>query len=109
MEYFERMKALQADSDIKIKKLASILNVEKHSLGNYLNGKRTAPYNVLVRFAQYYHVTTDYIFGLTDDREPPYPVSAQERRMLEAYRTLSKEQRELIAKNIAIMQEQNRR
>jgi len=109
MEYFERMKALQVDSDIKIKKLASILDIEKHSLGNYLNGKRTTPYNVLVRFAQFYHVTTDYIFGLTDDREPPFPVSAKERRLLEAYRTLNREQRELIAKNIAIMQEQNRR
>ncbi len=109
MGYVERMKALQTDSDIKIQKLASILNVEKHNLGNYLNGRRTMPYEVLVRFAQYYHVTTDYIFGLTDDPQPPYPVSEAERAMLEAYRTLSQDQKELIVKNIAIMQEQNQR
>ncbi len=109
MEYIERMKALQTDSDTKIQKLASILDVEKHNLGNYLNGRRTMPYDVLVRFAQHYHVTTDYIFGLTDDPKPPFPVSASEREMLNGFRSLSKEQRELIVKNIAIMQEQNRR
>ncbi len=109
MGYIERMKALQTDSDTKIQKLASILDVEKHNLGNYLNGRRTMPYDVLVRFAQYYHVTTDYIFGLTDDPQPPYPVSTGERAMLEDFRTLTRDQKELIVKNIALMREQNRR
>ncbi len=67
------------------------------------------PYDVLVRFAQYYHVTTDYIFGLTDDPQPPYPVSAGERELLEGFRTLTRDQKELIVKNISLMREQNRR
>ncbi len=108
MTYVERMKAIQTDSDIKVRALSKILNVQEHNLGSYLNGRRTMPYDVLVSFAQYYHVTTDYILGLTDDPAPPYPVSAGERKMLEVFRTLNREQKELILQSIALMNRQNR-
>ena len=78
-------------------------------MSNYLNGNRSIPYDVLVRFAQYFHVTTDYLLGLTDTPEPPFPVSAAERELLSLFRTLSKEQKELIAQNIDLMVKQNQR
>lgn len=109
MTYVERAKAIQADSDIKVRALAPHLNTNEHALGSYLNGKRTMPYDVLVRFAQYFHVTTDYLLGLTDTPEPPFPVSASERELLSLFRTLSKEQKELIAQNIDLMVKQNQR
>lgn len=109
MTLVERAKAIQADSDIKIRTLAPRLNTSEHALGSYLNGKRTMPYDVLVNFAQYFHVTTDYLLGLTDDPSLPYPVSARERAMLEQFRTLSREQKELIVQNIDLMVRQNQR
>lgn len=107
MTLLERAKAIQTDSDIKIRALAPHLNTNEHALGSYLNGKRTMPYDVLVNFAQYFHVTTDYLFGLTDDPAPPYPVSSGERAMLESFRSLSREQKELILQNIEFMRRQN--
>ena len=109
MNYVERAKAIQTDSDIKIRALAPHLNTNEHALSNYLNGKRTMPYDVLVRFAQYFHVTTDYLLGLTDTPEPPFPVSAPERELLTQFRTLTREQKELIAKNVDLMVQQNQR
>lgn len=109
MVLHERMKEIQTDSDVKIKTLASQFGVGANSMGNYLNGKRDVPYDVLVAFAKYYHVTTDYLLGLTDDPQLPYPVSAQERAMLEHFRSLSKEQKELAQQSIELMFQQNQR
>ena len=69
MELHERMKAIQTDSDIKIKTLAAQFSISENALGNYLNGRRAVPYDVLVKFADYYQVTTDYLLGRTDKRE----------------------------------------
>ena len=107
MTFPERAKAIQTDSDIKVRALAKALDVHEYNLGSYLNGKRTMPYDVMISFAKYYHVTTDYLLGLTDDPAPPYPVSPSERTMLESFRSLSREQRELIVQNIEFMRRQN--
>ena len=109
MVLHERMKELQVDSDVKVRTLAGVFGVQENALGNYLNGKRTVPYEVLVAFAQYYQVTTDYLLGLTDDPQRPYPVSKGERALLERLRSLRPEQRELIAQNVEFMYQQNRR
>lgn len=109
MELHERMKSIQTDSDIKVKALAAEFSVGQTAMSNYLNGIRTVPYDVLVRFAQYFHVTTDYLLGLTDDPQPPFPLFAQEQALLEQFRTLSREQKELIVQNIGLMVKQNQR
>ncbi len=109
MMLHERMKELQTDSDMKIRTLAELFGVSENALGNYLNGKRNVPYEVLVAFAKYYHVTTDYLLGLTDEPAPPYPVSQGERALLERLRTLSREQKELVHQSVELMFQQNQR
>lgn len=109
MEPCERMKEIQTDSDLKIKSLSAHLGMEGHNLGNYLNGKRTVPYDVLVKFAEYFHVTTDYLLGLTDEPLPPFPVSAEERDMVARFRALTGAQKELILQGMELMEKQNRR
>lgn len=109
MTLHERMKELQTDSDVKVRTLAAQFRISENVLGNYLNGKRRVPNDILVEFAKFYHVTTDYLLGLTDDPQLPYPVSAQERAMLEHFRSLSKEQKELVQQSIELMFQQNQR
>ena len=36
----------------------------------YENGKREIPAWALIKLADYYHTSTDYILGRTDRREP---------------------------------------
>lgn len=109
MRLHERMKAIQTDSDVKIRTLSERLEVSEHSLGNYLNGKREVPYDVLVKFSRYYHVTADYLLGLTDDPALPFPLSAEERALVTRYRTLTGAQRELVEQSMELMEKQNRR
>ena len=109
MEWFVRAKALQTDSDVKIRTLANEFDISEHTLSNYLNGKRTMPYGVLVQFANYFGVTTDYLLGRAEQPELPFAVSLNERAMLSEFRTLGKEQKELIVQNIKLMKAQNER
>ncbi len=109
MSYGSRMKEWITDHNIRQKALAKEFHVTESMMSHYMTGLNEVTVDVLVKFAVREGLTVDYLVGLTDDPKPPYPVSAKERQLLEAYRTLEKDQRELIVKNIAIMQEQNRR
>ena len=105
----DRARALLTDHDIKQKNLAKFLNISEAKMSNYLNGKSDMPTRVVTGIAQYFHVTTDYLLGLTDYPELPVRLSAGERELVERLRTLSRDQKELIAQNIRLMQEQNQR
>ncbi len=108
MDYQARIKAMIEDSDTRQKALAAALNINQSTFSNYVTGRTSTPPEVIAEIAQYFHVTTDYILGLTDDPAPPYPVSAGEREMLEVFRTLNREQKELILQSISLMHKQNR-
>lgn len=104
-----RAKILVTDGDVKQKKLAAIIGISEAKLSHYLNERYDMPTHVVVSLAEYFHVSADYLLGLTDVPEVPMPLSPPERQLVENFRTLNREQKELIAKNIAIMQEQNQR
>lgn len=109
MNVAERAKELQTDNDVTVRALSKAIGVNEHNLGNYLNGKRVMPYDVLIAIAQYFHVTTDYLLGLTDDPYPPFSISPKEREMLGQFRVLSSEQKELLINNMEFMAQQNQR
>ncbi len=51
----------------------------------------------------------DYLVGLSDEPMPPIRLTESECQLIENFRTLHSTQKELIVKNVAIMQEQNQR
>ena len=68
MNYWERIKALREDNDLTQKALAKYLNIAQNTYSQYENGKREIPINMLIKLCQYYHVSADYILGLTNDK-----------------------------------------
>ena len=109
MHYGARAKAWITDHDIKQKALAKEFHVTEGMFSHYMTGRNDIPVDVLVKFAQHFHITMDYLVGLCDDPEPPFHLSTQEKQMVTQFRTLSREQRELILQNLKLMQEQNSR
>lgn len=63
---FHRIRDLREDHDLTQKQLAKILNCSQQVYSNYELGQRDIPTDILIRLAQFYHVSTDYILGLTD-------------------------------------------
>jgi len=105
----ERIKDIISDRNMTQKQLAGELRLHQGTLSGYLRDQRQMPYSILVEVCQVLDVSADFLLGLTDARESPQVLTAEERRYLEDRRALTPQQRELVEVQIATMKEQNRR
>ena len=69
---FQRIRDLREDNDLKQEDLAKLLNCTQACYSNYENGRRDIPTEVLNALADFYNVSTDYLLGRTNVKEP-YP------------------------------------
>ena len=67
---FQRIQDLRIDSDLSQKKIGEILHISQRSYSHYETGSRTIPIEMLIRLADYYDTTIDYLVGRTDNKEP---------------------------------------
>ena len=61
-----RLKELRKSRNISQLKLAIDLNMNQNSISRYENMEREADYETLIRFADYFDVSLDYLLGRTD-------------------------------------------
>lgn len=69
--YFQRLKDLRDDKDMTQKEIASILGIEQTVYSRYERGFQTIPVEHLLKLADFYNTSTDYILGRTNDSKPP--------------------------------------
>ncbi|MBE7091115.1 MAG: helix-turn-helix transcriptional regulator [Clostridiales bacterium] len=62
-----RLKKLRKDKKISQLKLALDLEMNQNSISRYENGEREADYATLIKFADYFNVSIDYILERTDN------------------------------------------
>lgn len=67
---FRRIRDLREDNDKTQQQIADYLIMNLGVYRRYENGKREIPVWALLKLADYYHTSTDYILGRTDRREP---------------------------------------
>lgn len=60
----DRLKALRQKKELTQRQVASIFGLKVSSISSYESGDRKPSYNVLIKYASYFHVTTDYILGI---------------------------------------------
>lgn len=70
---FPNIRALREDHDFKQRELAEILNVSQNTYSQYENGVISLTAEHLIKLAQFYHVSVDYLLGLTADKTPRRP------------------------------------
>lgn len=61
-----RLKQLRKERNISQLKLAMDLGLNQNSISRYENGVRFADYDTLIKFADYFDVTLDYLLERTD-------------------------------------------
>ena len=66
----ERIRELREDSDLSQKQLADYLQIHQTTYSSYELGKLGVTAEVLIKLADFYSVSADYILGLTDIRTP---------------------------------------
>lgn len=67
-----RFRDLREDMDMTQQELATQLNIRQSTLSQYENGQRQIPLNTLIQLALLFDTSTDYLLGLTNERNP-YP------------------------------------
>lgn len=68
--HFQRLEDLRVDHDKSQIEVAEYLNMNRNVYWRYEKGLREIPVWAVIKLAEYYHVSTDYLLGLTDDPEP---------------------------------------
>ncbi len=68
--HYRRIRDLREDNDLKQRELAEILGCSQRVYSNYERGDLDIPTEVLIKLAQHYNTSVDYILGLTDNRMP---------------------------------------
>ena len=68
----QRLRDLRDDHDKTQQEIADVLNMHRSVYRRYESGERETPAGVVVKLAEYYRVSTDYLLGRTND-PTPYP------------------------------------
>lgn len=70
--YFQRLRDLREDHDLKQQDIAELLQISQTVYSRYERGALTIPVPHLLRLADFYGTSTDYILGRTNVLKP-YP------------------------------------
>ncbi len=68
--YYGRLKDMREDHDYTQDKVSTFLGMKQPQYSRYERGIRDTPTHVIIQLAQFYHTSTDYLLGLTDDPDP---------------------------------------
>ena len=63
-----RLKELRKEKGISQLKLALDLNMNQNTISRYETCEREADYETLIKFADYFNVSLDYLLELTDEK-----------------------------------------
>ena len=66
--YFQRLEDLRIDADKTQEEIAAVLDCQREVYRRYEKGIHEIPVWAVIKLAEYYQVSTDYILGLTDKK-----------------------------------------
>ena len=67
---YKNLRGIREDRDVKQREIAAYLNVSQNTYSQYETGQRQLPIDCLIKLAQYFETSTDYILELTNDPTP---------------------------------------
>ena len=73
---YGRIRELRNDHGLTQKQIAKLLSVSQNTYSQYEIGVSRFPLDAVVKLAEYYNVSVDYLVGLTDETVP-YPRKRQ--------------------------------
>lgn len=65
-----RLKFLRTEKGESLDTIAKYLNVTMQTISNYENEKRDMTPDTIIKLAEYFNVSTDYLLGKSDIRNP---------------------------------------
>ncbi len=68
--FFQRLRDLREDRDLRQQDVAEILGISQTVYSRYERGYQTIPVVHLLKLADFYHTSTDYLLGRTNVTVP---------------------------------------
>ena len=65
---FQRIRDLREDNDLTQHQIATLLNISQSTYSRYENGELEIPIQTLIKLANYYDTSIDYLVNRTDVR-----------------------------------------
>ncbi|WP_429966511.1 helix-turn-helix domain-containing protein [Enterococcus sp. AZ058] len=65
---FQRIRDLREDNDLTQHQIATLLNISQSTYSRYENGELDIPIQMLIKLANYYDTSIDYLVNMTDVR-----------------------------------------
>ena len=66
--FASRLRQLRIDKNLRQEQVAKLIGVNKSAISTYENNTRQPSFDILVRLATLYRVSTDYLLGMTNIR-----------------------------------------
>ena len=66
---YQRIRDLREDRDLTQKQVAEMLGMSQTGYSKYETGENDVPTHFLIKLADFYKTSTDYILGRTDKRQ----------------------------------------
>ena len=70
--YFKRIKQLRLNKDLTQKAVADLKGCSQQTYSDYETGKYDIPNEILIKLADFYKVSTDYILDRTNNKKINY-------------------------------------
>lgn len=64
----EKLKSLRMEKKLTQKQIADRIGLAISAVSSYESGSRYPSYDALIKLSRIYHVSTDYLLGITDKR-----------------------------------------
>ena len=103
MKLGDNLKELLEQHDMTQKQLALELDITPAALGNYIRNIREPDYITLIRIADYFHVSTDFLLSHKNNS----PITSDEEMLLRVFRSLSADQKEIFIEQGKVFTRQN--
>lgn len=68
MKWNERIRGLREDNDLTQEEMGKIVKATQKQISNWETGRNEPPYDILIKYTNYFKVSTDYILGLTNKK-----------------------------------------
>lgn len=68
--FFKRLYDLRTDNDLTQQQIAGYLTCNRQVYARYERGIREIPVSMLIKLADYYNTSVDYILGRTNNNAP---------------------------------------
>lgn len=110
MKLGDILKELLDLHDMTQKQLAEELALSPSALGNYVQGTREPDYSTLIKIADYFRVSTDYLLSHSVKEKAPHKeASHREEILLHIFRSLTEDQQDFYLEQGGIFLRQNRK